>query len=110
MKLPNRDRAVVEPAKLTDYLLNVEHSRGGAKAQLLLQFGYSADNWQQLEADIRCYHLEADVDRTQETPYGTRHTIRASLETPVGRSLSVRTVWQIDRGQDLPRLITLIPD
>lgn len=65
MKLPNRERALIAPAKLTEYLLNVEHWRGGTKARLLVQFGYSANNWQQLEADIRQYHLEADVDVMQ---------------------------------------------
>lgn len=62
VKLPNRQRAVIAPAKLTEYLLNVEHQRGGTKARLLVQFGYTVNNWQQLEADIRQYHLLADVD------------------------------------------------
>ena len=110
MKLPNREGAIIAPAKLTEYLLNVEHWRGGTKARLLVQFGYSANNWQQLEADIRQYHLEADVDVIRVTPYGERYEISASLQTPSGESLHVRTVWQIDLGQDLPRLITLVPD
>ena len=110
MKLPNSDRAVIEPAKLTEYLLNLEHRRGSAKARLLLRFGYSAENWQQLEADIRQYHLEADVEITKENIYGTRYEISAFLQTPTGESLLVRTVWQIDIGTDFPRLITLVPD
>jgi hypothetical protein len=36
MKLPNSERAVIAPEKLVDYLLNIEHKRGGAKARLLL--------------------------------------------------------------------------
>ena len=110
MKIPSSDRAVIEPSKLTDYLLNPEHKRGGAKARLLNQFGYSQENWQQLEIDIRNSHLLADVDVIKETAYGTRYEISAYLSTPVGRQLLVRTVWQIDKGTDFPRLITLIPD
>jgi hypothetical protein len=34
MKIPNSDRAVIESSKLTDYLLNPEHKRGGAKARI----------------------------------------------------------------------------
>jgi hypothetical protein len=41
MRLPNRERAVIAPDKLTDYLLNIEHERGGAKARLLAEFGYN---------------------------------------------------------------------
>lgn len=44
MKLPNRENAVIAPDKLTDYLLNVEHKRGGAKARLLVQFGWQIDD------------------------------------------------------------------
>ena len=44
MRLPNRERAIIAPDKLTDYLLNVEHERGGAKARLLAEFGYNKDN------------------------------------------------------------------
>ena len=45
MKIPNSDRAIIEPSKLTEYLLNPEHKRGGAKAKLLRKFGYSLENW-----------------------------------------------------------------
>lgn len=110
MEIPNSDRAVIEPLKLTEYLLNIEHKRGSAKAKLLLQFGYSLDNWHQLEADIRSFHLSADVNVVKETAYGTRYEVSAYLLTPIGRPLLVRTVWQIDMGTDFPRLITLVPD
>ncbi|RIK15444.1 MAG: hypothetical protein DCC52_18700 [Chloroflexi bacterium] len=110
MKLPNREKAVIAPDKLTDYLLNVEHKRGATKARLLIQFGYNSANWQQLDADIRLYHLNTEVDLVKQTVYGMRYEIRASLQTPSGRALMVRTIWQIDQGADVPRLITLFPD
>ena len=61
MKLPKREQAAIEESKLTEYLLNPEHRRGGDKARLLIKYGYRRDNWQQLEADIRRYHLSVDV-------------------------------------------------
>lgn len=110
MKIPNGDRAIIEPSKITEYLLNPKHRRGGSKANLLLQFGYSVENWNQLEADIREFHLPVDVDIVKETPYGTRYEVSAALITPIGRQLFTRSIWQIDRGTDRPRLITLFPD
>jgi hypothetical protein len=110
MKLPNREKAGIDQSKLTEYLLNPEHKRGGHKARFLIKNGYSRDNWQQLEADIRRFHLSADVSRVRETPYGRRYEIKAHLTAPSGRMLLVTTVWQIDLGQDYPRLITLVPD
>ncbi len=110
MKLPNREQAVIAPGKLREYLLNTEHKRGGTKARLLSQFGYDTANWQRLDADIRLYHLETEVDVVRQTIYGARYEIRASLQTPGGRALMIRTIWQIDEGTVVPRLITLFPD
>jgi predicted transcriptional regulator len=110
MKLPNRERAMIAPDKLVEYLLNVEHERGGTKARLLAEFGYNQDNWRQLDMDIRRFHLDAEVDEMRRTLYGVRYEIRALLETPSGRTLTIRTIWQIDTGTDVPRLITLFPD
>jgi hypothetical protein len=110
MKIPNSDQAIIEISKLTDYLLNIEHKRGGSKAKLLLQCGYSLDNWQQLETDIRKFHLNADVNLIKETAYGTRYEIITELITPSDRKILVKTVWQIDIGTEFPRLITLVPD
>lgn len=110
MKIPNGAQAVIRPEKLKDYLLNIDHKRGKSKAALLLYFGYTPENWQVLENDLRLYHLKADVTATQDTPYGRRYEIRTFLRTPSNRSLMVRTVWQIDKGTDFPRFITLHPD
>ncbi len=110
MKLPNSEHAFIERDKLATYLLNTEHKRGGAKARLLAQFGYRDDNWQQLESDIRHFHCNFEVDLVRQTMYGTRYEIRAPLQTPDGRTLFVRTIWQVDTGTDFPRLITMVPD
>ena len=110
MKIPNSDRAIIEQSKITEYLLNTQHKRGSSKAKILLKFGYSLENWQQLESDIRKFHLTADVDIIRETAYGVRYEVRAALLTPNSKQLFVRTVWQIDIGTNLARLITLIPD
>jgi hypothetical protein len=110
MRIPNSDQAIIEPSKLTEYLLNIDHKRGGSKAKLLIQFGYSTDNWERLEADIRQFHLTQDVTVIKETDYGARYEISSSLMTPIDRPLVVKTVWQIDIGTDVPRLITLVPD
>ncbi|MCP4363144.1 MAG: hypothetical protein GY796_34515 [Chloroflexi bacterium] len=110
MKIPNGSQAIIHPDKLRGYLLNVEHKRGTSKASLLLSFGYTPENWQVLGNDLQQYHLTADVTAVRETPYGTRYEIRAFLITPNGRSLMVRTIWQVNTGTEYPRFITLFPD
>jgi hypothetical protein len=109
MQLPSHALATIAPEKLTEYLLNTRHKRGGTKARLLAQFGYTVQNWRRLEADIR-HGLDAEVDLIRPTEYGTRYEIRMTLQTPLGVPLTVRTIWQIDDGTAVPRLITLYPD
>jgi hypothetical protein len=110
MRIPNAERAIIIQEKITLYLLNVEHKRGGSKAVLLTSFGYTADDWSRLADDLRTYHLPAEVTSVRETSYGIRYEIRMPLITPNGRSLTMRSVWQIDKGTDTPRFITLFPD
>ena len=54
MTIPNAERAVIAVDKLTGYLLNLSHKRGGAKARLLLSFGYRSDNPQPTFALSTC--------------------------------------------------------
>jgi hypothetical protein len=105
----NRALAVIAQEKLTDYLLNTRHKRGSTNARLLERFGYTVQNWGQLEADIRS-SLKTEVDVVRTTEFGTRYEICMTLQAPLGVPWTVRTIWQIDDGTDAPRLITLYPD
>lgn len=110
MKIPNAEHAVIAEEKIRGYLLNIRHTRGGSKAVLLLSFGYKPARWQQLAEDLRQYHLPLEVFQIRRTSYGNRYEIRAPLITPVGRPLTIRSIWQTDVGSSVPRLITLYPD
>ena len=109
MTVPNADRAIVAPDKLTGYLLNVSHKRGGPKARLLLSVGYRADDPQRLESDLRTQHLSLDVTRTSGNAYGVVHEIEGPIKTPSGRIVRFCSVWQVDTGTDVPRFITMYP-
>ena len=109
MRVPNADRAIIATDKLTTYLLNVSHKRGGPKARLLLSVGYRSDNPQTLESDLRAQHLPLDVTRTHESPYGIVYEIEGPIKTPSGKSVRFCSVWQVDTGTDVPRFITMYP-
>jgi hypothetical protein len=91
-------------------LLDVDHPYGGSKAQLLVALGYSVARWQQLDADLRHSHLAEDFVKTVHTTWGTRYEVVAPLTGPSGDAIVFRSVWQIDRGTDIPRLITMYPE
>ena len=110
MKIPNADKAVIAKDKLSDYLLNPAHRRGGSKARLLLSMGYIGDDWQRLETDLRVHHLAAEVDCETDSDYGKRYEIVAPLPGASGSHVLFRSIWQIDTGTDFPRLITMYPE
>jgi len=110
MKLPNAERAVIQQAKIVDYLLNVEHRDGGSKAKLLLSLGYAPANWRQLKSDLVQMHLQEDVIVSRQTISGVRYEIVPPLTGPSGDTVLFRSVWQIDLGTDAPRLVTMYPE
>jgi hypothetical protein len=109
MTVPNADRAIIAADKLTGYLLNVSHKRGGPKAKLLLRVGYRADDPQRLELDLRTQHLSLDVARTSVNAYGVVYEIEGKIETPGGGIVRFCSIWQVDTGTEVPRFITMYP-
>jgi hypothetical protein len=109
MRIPNADRAIVAAEKISTYLLNVSHKRGGPKAKLLLSVGYRSDDPASLESDLRTQHLLLDVVRTSRNAYGVVYEIEGPIKTPQGRVVRFCSIWQVDTGTDAPRFITMYP-
>jgi hypothetical protein len=71
---------------------------------------YSPENWHQLEADLRSQHLSRDVTLEDQTRYGQKYSIRATLVGPSGSSADVVGVWVVRTGEELPRFVTAYPE
>jgi hypothetical protein len=109
MKLPNAECAVVDEAKIVDYLLNPAHRYGASKARFFSRFGFQREAWQQLAVALREHACQNDVKSMKETGFGPRYEVEGELAAPDGRRPQVCTVWQVDEGQIVPRLITAYP-
>ena len=109
-KLPNVEHATIQKAKITQYLLNFDHEDGKTKADFFVRFGFEPDNWQALEQALLQQATENPVVQQTQTEFGVKYTIDGALNCPDGRKPSIRTIWQIDKGKDTPRLITAHPD
>jgi hypothetical protein len=107
--IPNFQRAVIAPEKLTRYLLNPSHKRGSAKARLLLSLGYRTDAAGVLESDLRSQHLPLEAARTSQNAYGVVYEIEGPISTPTGRIVRFCSIWQVDTGSETPRFITMYP-
>jgi len=110
LQIPDVDRAVVEPAKLRDYLLSQTHPVGRFKAAFFLALGYSPDGWRQLEADLRSQHLSRDAEAGTPNAYGQKYVIRATLVGPAGRAATVVSVWVVRTGEGFARFVTAYPE
>jgi hypothetical protein len=97
--------AVIAKAKLTEYLL-VPLMKND-KSQFLAQAGYTINNWQQLERDLREQILSLEAIPTMQTRYGQKYAITGNLNSPNGVILRVKTIW-IDTGE-MTQFVTLFP-
>ena len=109
MFLPNAERAELDPGKLHGYLLSPTHPVGRFKARFFAALGYTADEWQVLEADFRIQHLSQPAEPGPRLPYGQSYTIRAILKGPNGAVATVVSVWFIRSGTDVPHFVTAYP-
>ena len=109
MKLPNRDRAAVDPQKITSYLLSVTHPVGRSKARFFRGLGFDEGTAGDLERALLEVARTGEVVQTIVVPYGTKFVVDGILRTPAGSAVSVRTVWVVEAGQVLPRFVTAYP-
>jgi hypothetical protein len=104
VKLPSG--AEVAPAKVRDYLLNPDNSQNRGKSTLFTAFGFRRDDWQELAAALQRHSIDNDIIETSVSPHSTKHVVRCQLMTPDGRNPCLTTVWIIDTGATLARLVT----
>jgi hypothetical protein len=109
MSLPNADRAVVDPAKVRDYLLAAAHPVGRFKARFFVSLGYAAEQWERLRNDILILGRAGAVSSEIAIAYGRKFEVDGILTGPSGRSATVRSVWIVRTGEDFPRLVTVFP-
>ena len=109
MKLPNREEAYVAQEKITLYLLNRDNPDSESKANFFSRFGFDIEHWGDLAEALRIHARRHEVVSIMENERGIRYVLDGELKTPDGRNPNVRVVWMIDRGRDIPRLITACP-
>jgi len=106
MKLP--DDALIAQKKLRLYLLTLR--KRNDKSQWLAQAGYTLENWQVLEKDLRNQILAVDATPSENTEYGQMYEIKRKLVGPNGKNLLVCTIWMTETATGNTKFITMYPD
>lgn len=109
MKLPGADRAIVDGAKVRDYLLSPEHPVGRFKAAFFASVGYTRQDWEQLQRDFVSIVASADATLGKTSAFGQKYEVRGRIIGPTGRRFEVVTVWIVLRGESAPRFVTAYP-
>jgi len=109
VNLPGWERAVVDSAKVRDYLLSTSHPVGRFKAAFFNALGYTDVNWPVLQNDLLAIAGSDAATPGQTSEFGEKYEIHATLVGPSGRSATVVTAWIVRTGEDFPRFITAFP-
>ena len=108
--LPNADQALVDEAKICDYLLSDTHPVGRFKARVFRSLGYTVESWRRLRDDLLHHGQTGTVQRIEMGAYGMKIIISATLKGPNGSSRPFRTAWLIHDQSRQPRLVTAFPE
>jgi len=108
VRVPNAESAVIDPAKIRDYLLSTSHPVGRFKARFFIGLGFRADDWGTCARALRHQHLTRDADVAEPDQYGQRFVVRAILEKPAAGA-PVVSVWFVRTGEDFARFVTAYP-
>ncbi len=108
MKLPTGG-AIVDDAKIRDYLLSLEHPVGRFKAVFFGILGYQREDWQRLRHDLLAILEVGDAVARPSRSFGQKYEVRGTLRGPTGRRAEVVTVWIVLAGERFPRFVTAVP-
>jgi len=105
--LEDHENAIVPPSKLRDYLLNLDHKKGGSKAVIFTRIGFRREAWERLEGAFRAliaHHDAIDLQHEGEPRFGVEGVITG----PDGEAY-IRTVWGYPQPGSPPVLRTAYP-
>jgi len=104
MTVQDASRAFIDPRKLEEYSLSLEHPRGRHKARVFQSaLNVSKNNVAELEMRIRQAITEEECTQGDSDRFGERYTVDFQW-TRQGRTATVRTTWIVRTGEDFPRL------
>lgn len=109
MKLPNSDSALIDPAKVRDYLLSSEHPVGRFKAAFFAGMGYARDDWRRLSSDLLEIARTGDAISGPGNQFGRKYEVRGTLAGVGHRAAGVVTVWIVLANETSPRFVTAYP-
>ncbi len=105
MRLPNEERAVVDPQKLRDDCLNLQHPCGRHKARVFASAGIPERDAEALQEALLSAARISEAEPGPSIPYGRRFVLDFEHRWR-DRTVRICSAWTVRNGEDLPRLTT----
>lgn len=107
--VPNCDQSIIEPTKISDYLLSAAHPIGRVKARFFKRFGFREGAPEELIQALLMHVRDNAVARTETSSYGTKYRVDGPVNSPDGRNPLLSTIWMVRAGETFPRFVTAFP-
>jgi hypothetical protein len=108
MRLPRPDELIVEPEKITNYLLCASHPDGSSKAKFFSLLGFDVRHWKLLAKALVQHGCTQEIIEEVVTPFGMKYVVQCLLVTPDERNPCILSVWVAEHDK-APRLVTAYP-
>lgn len=109
MKLPQGENALISKEKLLNYLLSESHPVGSSKAKFFRGLGYNETNVEELAKSLLHIAQTSDVKSVRKLVYGINYLIEGVVKTPGGKTVTIITVWFIQKEKSRPSFVTAYP-
>ena len=87
----------------------MESDAGKAKAKFFMGWGFSLEKRNLLSQSLLQHPVEHEVIKIESNDFGKKYIVECGLTTPNGYSSCIRSIWIIDNGENIPRLVTAYP-
>ncbi len=109
MKILNNNQSFVADKKITDYLLSETHEIGKIKADFFKRFGFDITDINTFKDSLIQHSIDRDIEKTKNSDFGIKYELKCEINTPDERNPCIVTVWIIESGEELLKLITAYP-
>jgi filamentous hemagglutinin len=102
------NRVVIDPRKLTHYVLDPSSPHGKHKAVLFKKLlGFTQENYTDLVHQLETKSLQAEATFHSKDEFGKRYTVDVLVEGMEGQQATIRTGWLVPAGTNEAHLVTL---
>jgi hypothetical protein len=109
MKLQDSHNSFVANSKITEYLLNLNHEKGKSKAKYFFGFGFALNKISEFKNALVQHSIQREIYQEVQNDFGKKYELRCEILTPDSRNPCIVTVWIIDNGSNIPKLVTAYP-